>query len=95
MPRALLAGLLLTAACAETFDNVAACEDWLDAAAFQACGEVDPSTVVDCAIYEDVRICDVSDYFTCLSDSYTCDTGGETPVAAWDAQGCAPLATCE
>lgn len=76
------------AACAP--DNVGACEDWLTS---MECGDYDYSTVVDCNVYKDYA-CDVSDYFTCLSDNTTCDDAtGVADTTGWTE--CTSLAACE
>jgi|GEM_PF-5073181 len=86
----LAAAHLLLAAC--TFDNVGACESFLDAT---ACGEFNPATSIDCTAYEPAR-CDISAYFDCLSDEFVCD--GSTDPATADTSGwaaCEELAVCE
>jgi hypothetical protein len=72
--------------------NVAACEDYV---ATFACGSADVSAItgaIDCTVYEDTT-CDISEYFTCLSDSYTCEGDTLTPDADKLAT-CGDLAVC-
>lgn len=72
------------------FDNVAACEDWLDAV---SCGSYDFSTAVDCNLYEET-LCDIADYFDCLTDNTSCDdTLGIPDTTGW--ASCSNLALCE
>ena len=68
-------------------DNVAACEDLLDAL---ECGEVDLTQTVSCDMYANTT-CDLVDYFTCLEDNFTCTDGVFDPTG-WTM--CAELATC-
>ena len=74
------------AACGGT-DNVAACNDWLEAS---SCGETDFSQFVNCSAYENTS-CDISDYFDCLTTNTTC-TDGVADTSGWSA--CAAEATC-
>lgn len=96
-PRCLLlaAGLaagLATAACQQDeFNNVAACEEWVDSV---SCGDTDVSTLIDCDIYADTTQCDIADYFDCLTDNTTCDEeNGIIDVSAWTS--CVSLASCD
>lgn len=70
-----------------TFDNVAACEDLIEA--FD-CGDLDLATYVDCDLYANVD-CDVSDYFDCVRDEVDCVDGSIDPMQL---SACAELATC-
>ena len=70
--------------------NVEACDDWL---ASMACGDTDFSGLIDCGVYEETT-CDVSDYFTCLSDNTTCDEdAGIADTTGW--ADCVSKASCE
>ncbi len=72
------------------YDNVQACEDWLDAV---SCGEYDFSTSVDCSVYEYTE-CDITDYFECLVDNTVCDEKTGVPdMSGWGA--CTEYASCE
>ncbi len=51
------------------YDNVQACEDWLDAV---SCGEYDFADSVDCSDYADYD-CDLAPYFQCLLENSYCD----------------------
>lgn len=68
-------------------DNVAACEAFVDTV---SCGDVDLSQFLDCDIYADT-VCDIADYFDCLSDNTSC-TDGVFDNSQWPS--CADLATC-
>lgn len=72
--------------------NEQACNDWLAAA---ECGDFDFSTVIDCSLYagDAYAKCDISGYFTCLTDNTTCDTA--SGIATVDAAACAAEAACE
>lgn len=69
-------------------DNVAACEALVDEL---ACGSFDPTTFLDCDIYSNLA-CDISDYFDCVRDTFTCN-GGVADVS--EVAQCASLGTCE
>ncbi len=86
----LILSVLGLTACGSVGDkNVSACEDWL---ASMSCGDTDFSTLVSCDVYQDTT-CDVSDYFTCLTDGTTCDEAtGVADMTGW--ADCATLATC-
>jgi hypothetical protein len=72
------------------FDNVAACEDWIDAA---SCGSFDFSTTVDCDLYA-ATLCDIADYFDCLTDNTFCDEAlGYPDTTGWTE--CTALAQCD
>ena len=72
----------------DSFDNTAACNDWLAAV---SCGEFDFTGVVDCSIYANLA-CDVADYFNCLTNNTTCDeVTGIPDTTGWTQ--CASLAT--
>jgi hypothetical protein len=67
-------------------DNVAACEDFVDA---WDCGDIDVAQFVMCSAYENVT-CDVADYFQCLADETTCDISSLMSAV----NSCASLASC-
>ena len=69
-------------------DNVAACEAWVEKA---TCGNTNFSTLVACGSYADLD-CDISDYFDCLTENFSCDMGVPN-TAGWVA--CAAFAVCE
>ena len=71
-----------------SIDNVAACERWVDTV---SCGDFDFSMLVDCDLYEDT-VCDISDYFDCLSDNTECNDG-VPDTQGW--QNCAEEAECD
>ncbi len=71
------------------FDNVQACQDWLDA---YSCGEYDFSDSVDCGLYSNYG-CDVSDYFDCLTENTFCDEETGVPeTSGWT--NCTDYADC-
>ena len=86
-----LAVLGLALSACPSFDNVAACEEWL---ASMECGDQDFSGLVDCEIYSaDSYPCDVADYFNCLTDNGSCDDA----LGIYDSSGwvdCTDLAAC-
>ncbi len=64
------------------FDNVQACEDWLDS---MNCGEFDFSKTADCVHFEE-NPCDLTDYFDCLFDNMVCDEKTGAPdMSGWSA----------
>jgi hypothetical protein len=69
-------------------DNVGACEDWIDA---YECGGFDIGQSLNCDLYADA-ICDLSEYFDCLTDNTAC-TNGFPDTSGWSA--CVDLATCQ
>jgi len=82
-------GLAVLTSC-DSADNVASCEAWVDSV---SCGTTDFSTLVNCSVYEETT-CDISDYFTCLTDNGTCDEA----TGVYDSSGwaqCASQATCD
>ena len=70
------------------YDNVASCEAWVEK---MTCGNTDFSTLVVCSNYNEID-CDVSEYFDCLTENFSCDMG-VADTAGWVA--CAALAVCE
>ncbi len=67
-------------------DNVAACQEFVDA---WNCDGVDLAQVVMCNVYEGYT-CDVSAYFECLADETTCDAASLQAAVS----SCASLASC-
>ena len=67
-------------------DNVAACNDFVDA--FD-CSQIDLTQFVMCDVYANTT-CDVSAYFDCLADNVTCSSTGFADAGTM----CASLATC-
>jgi hypothetical protein len=81
--------LLLLAGCGT--DNVEVCEDW---AATVSCGDFDASTAITCSVYER-ETCDLTEYFTCLTDNLQCDESTDPATAnvdgwedCWDLDDC-------
>ena len=77
------------------FDNVEACEGYNSRleSVYTQCGITwDEAYEVDCSIYADVS-CDVSDYFECLGNAYSCNPDTNT-VELGDTAACADLADC-
>lgn len=72
----------------ESTDNVSACQNFVDSI---DCGSFDASSVVGCQQYEGYA-CDVSDYFDCLAEHFSCN-GGIPDSSRWTA--CTALATCD
>lgn len=68
--------------------NVGACESFFDAI---ECGDTDFGMFVRCDDYSGLE-CDVTAYFDCLEDNFTCNDGIFDPTA-W--QMCTSLATCQ
>ena len=84
-----VAAVALLAACNPGKKNVAACEDWLAA---MECGDYDFSSSTDCSIYEETE-CDISEYFTCLTDNTSCDDATGVPdITGWS--NCLDKAEC-
>jgi hypothetical protein len=69
------------------FDNVAACETWIDA---MSCKGADK--FLDCKTYADTP-CDVSDFFDCLTKNTTCDKDGNLDTSHWGK--CMAMKDCE
>jgi hypothetical protein len=85
-----VAAITLISGCSKGKKNVAACEDWL---ASLSCGDWDPAGdgSVSCDAYGELK-CDVSEYFTCLTDATSCEDD-VVDIAGWGE--CATKATCE
>jgi hypothetical protein len=78
---------------AESIDNVAACNAWLDS--LEGCGDFDASTVIDCSTYDTLTACDITPYFDCLTQNFKCSDVGGTQVpdtSGW--QQCLDKANC-
>lgn len=98
---ALVVGSFVLGACAEEEEdpdyaaaNVAACQNWLDTLEGLECWDAAYDPMIDCqATYGGTSTCDISEYFDCVSASYTCENG----AVSYDATAftaCADLANC-
>ena len=72
-----------------SFDNVAACEDWIDST---DCSGVDLADFVDCGGLG-ATPCDIASYFDCLTDNTDCGGDGPLDMSGW--ANCASQLTCE
>jgi hypothetical protein len=72
-------------------DNVAACENLMETLNGLECVADDYDWGWDCEIYGDTT-CDISEYFDCLADGYTC-TDDDPPML--DATGAADCTLTE
>ncbi len=76
-----------------SFDNVAACEAWLDSLGDLQCGLEAFRASVDCELYA-VTPCDLdgNGLFSCFSDNLTCQAGAIDPSGL---ATCGALSGCE
>lgn len=73
------------------YDNVGACEEYVDAVNSLFCWPSDYPYELDCSAYSGYP-CDYTSYFDCLSDIYYCD--GDTVMTDSDmTQTCSELAS--
>lgn len=70
--------------------NAQACESWRSSVVALECVPDDFEDGYDCAAYDD-HPCDVSEYFECLENSYTCSDDG---VFQPNDAECSDLAGC-
>ncbi|MEM9696801.1 MAG: hypothetical protein AAGA56_29970 [Myxococcota bacterium] len=70
-----------------SFDNAAACNAWLNNT---VCGDFDLSTAVNCDALGTAQ-CDISPYFSCLTENFTCNDGIPDTTGFTN---CASLASC-
>jgi hypothetical protein len=73
-----------------TGDNVSACNAFVSAA---SCGGSSLAGTYDCSAYAGYP-CDVSAYFSCLSQHYVCTNGSYDPIALAGASSC-PAPSCQ
>ena len=85
---AAVSGLLFAAGCGGT-DNVATCQAYVDKINTLDClGGV--KFTFDCSVYDQTD-CDISDYFTCLTNDTKCTDGALDQSTAGE---CVSKATC-
>ena len=72
-----------------SFDNVAACEDWIDAT---DCSGVELSDFVDCGGFAATQ-CDIASYFDCLTDNTDCSGDSPFDMSGW--ANCTSELTCD